>query len=160
MDLQCPSSQGGRGGGRLLFAASSAVEVRASFAAVSSTERWFSATPHTLETPCFDTWHPDILQKYTAVEIQDPISTAPNLPTKIVGFRGLDSSIILILRAGILRPIGNFLESLSQAMLVGGLGVNRLLRSIFKLRVSKFGVWAKQILTSRRWAFLAHRLIS
>ena len=34
-------------------------------------------------------------------------------------FRGFDSSIILILRGGIPRPIGDFPESLSQAMLVG-----------------------------------------
>ena len=29
----------------------------------------------------------------------------------------------------------------------------------FKLRISKFGVWVKQIIKRRRWAFLAHRLI-
>ena len=33
-------------------------------------------------------------------------------------------------------------------------------RSIFKLRISKFGVLVKQILTTRRWIVLAHRLIS
>ena len=37
----------------------------------------------------------------------------------IVGFRGFDSSVILILRVGIPRPIGDFPESLSQAMLEG-----------------------------------------
>ena len=42
-----------------------------------------------------------------------------NPPTTIVGFRGFDSNIILILRGGIPRPIGSFPESLSQAMLVG-----------------------------------------
>ena len=52
----------------------------------------------------------------------------PNLPTNIVGFKGCDSSIILIQRGGIPRFIGNFPESLTQAMLVGtilvgGLGV-------------------------------------
>ena len=47
-----------------------------------------------------------------------PYST-PNLPADIVGFRGFDSSIILNLRGGILRPIGNFPEVLSQAMLAG-----------------------------------------
>ena len=47
------------------------------------------------------------------------VSVTPNLPTNIVGFRRFDSSIILNLRDGIPRPIGNFLESLSQAMLVG-----------------------------------------
>ena len=31
---------------------------------------------------------------------------------------------------------------------------------IFKLRIYNFGAWVKQILTQRRWAFLAHRLIS
>ena len=34
-------------------------------------------------------------------------------------FRGFDSSIILMIRGGILMSIGNFLESLSPAMLVG-----------------------------------------
>ena len=46
-------------------------------------------------------------------------SAAPNLPTNIVDFRGFDSGIILILRGGILMAIGDFPESLSQAMLVG-----------------------------------------
>ena len=41
----------------------------------------------------------------------------PDLPTNIVDFRGFDSSIILKLRGGILGPIGNFTELLSQAML-------------------------------------------
>ena len=55
-------------------------------------------------------------------------SCTANLPTNIVDFRGLDSSIILILSGGILMSIGDFPESLSQAMLVGimvvgGLGV-------------------------------------
>ena len=45
-----------------------------------------------------------------------------------MGFRGFDSSTILILMGGIPRPIGDFPESLIQAMLVGtlflgGLGV-------------------------------------
>ena len=43
-----------------------------------------------------------------------------------MGFRGLDSSIILIVRGGILRPIGDFPESLSQAMLVGIMLVGKL----------------------------------
>ena len=49
-----------------------------------------------------------------------------NLPTNIVGFRGFDSNIILIIRGGISRPIGNCPESLSQAMLVGIMLVGRL----------------------------------
>ena len=57
-----------------------------------------------------------------------------NFPTNIVDFRGFDSSIILILRGGIPRPIVDFPESLSQAMLagimlVGGLGVCDELRA-------------------------------
>ena len=50
----------------------------------------------------------------------------PNLPTNIVDFKGFDSSIILIWRGGIPRPIGNSPESLSQAMLVGIMLVGRL----------------------------------
>ena len=49
-----------------------------------------------------------------------------NLPTKIMDFRGFDSSIIFILRGGIPRPIGNFPESLGQAILVGTMLVGRL----------------------------------
>ena len=45
--------------------------------------------------------------------------TTPNLPTNIVHFRVFDSSIILVWRGGIPRPIGDFPESLTQAMLVG-----------------------------------------
>ena len=50
----------------------------------------------------------------------------PNLPTNIMDFRGFDSSIILILRGGILMSIGDFPESLSQAILVGVMLVGRL----------------------------------
>ena len=50
----------------------------------------------------------------------------PNPPTNIVNFRGFDSSIISFLRGGILRPIGNFPEILSQAMLAGIMLVGRL----------------------------------
>ena len=39
--------------------------------------------------------------------------------TNIMDFRGFDSSIILILRGGILMSTGSFSESLSQAILVG-----------------------------------------
>ena len=51
-----------------------------------------------------------------------------SLRTKIMDFRGSDSSRILILRGGILRPIGNAPESLSQRILgiilKGSLGVS------------------------------------
>ena len=51
---------------------------------------------------------------------------APNLPTKVLDIRGLDSSRILMLRGGILSSIGDLPESLSQAILVGRLLVGRL----------------------------------
>ena len=54
-----------------------------------------------------------------------PFDTA-NLRTKIMDFRGFDSSIILILRSGIPRPIGSFPECLSRAILVGIILVGRL----------------------------------
>ena len=44
---------------------------------------------------------------------------APNLPTSFVDFRGFWLQHISKLRGGIPRPIGNFAESLSQAMLIG-----------------------------------------
>ena len=46
--------------------------------------------------------------------------------TKILDFRGFDSSRILTLRGGILVSIGDVPESLSQAMLVGIMLVGRL----------------------------------
>ena len=49
-----------------------------------------------------------------------------NLRTKILDFRGLDSSIILMSRGGTLMSIGNFLETLSQQILVGRFLVGRL----------------------------------
>ena len=60
------------------------------------------------------------------LRIDRPATCTANLRTKILDFRGFDSSIILILRGGILRPIGNFPESLSQAILVGIMLVGRL----------------------------------
>ena len=49
-----------------------------------------------------------------------------NLRTKIMDFRGFDASRILILRGGIPRPIGDFPESLSRAILLGIILVGRL----------------------------------
>ena len=54
------------------------------------------------------------------------VHNTPNLPTNMVDFSGLDSSTILLRRGGILMSTGNFLESLSQAMLVGTRFVGRL----------------------------------
>ena len=55
-----------------------------------------------------------------------------SLRTKITDFRGFDSSIVLILRRGILMSIGIFPESLSQGVLVGIVLVGRLgVRSVF-----------------------------
>ena len=53
-------------------------------------------------------------------------SSAANLRTKILDFGGLDSGRTLILRGGILMPIGNFPESLSQVILAGRFLVGRL----------------------------------
>ena len=52
-------------------------------------------------------------------------STA-NLRTKILDFRGFDSSRILIVRGGILMCVGNCPEVLSQRILVGIILVGRL----------------------------------
>ena len=49
-----------------------------------------------------------------------------NLRTKILDFRGFDPNIILIVRGGILMPIGDFPESLSQGILVGMILLGRL----------------------------------
>ena len=53
-------------------------------------------------------------------------STTANLRTKILNFRGFDSSRILISRGGIVSPIGNSPESLSQQILAGIILVGRL----------------------------------
>ena len=62
------------------------------------------------------------------VRLRSIYRATANLGTNIMDFRGFDLSIILTLRGGILKPIGDIPESLSQAMLVGvmlvgGLGV-------------------------------------
>ena len=46
--------------------------------------------------------------------------------TNIMDFRGFDSSRSLIIRGGIIMSIGDLLESLSQAILVGIMLVGRL----------------------------------
>ena len=48
-----------------------------------------------------------------------------NLRTKILDFRGFDSSTILNLRGGILRPVGNFPGILSQGILLGMIDLSR-----------------------------------
>ena len=49
-----------------------------------------------------------------------------NLRTKILAFRGFDSSRILIVRGGFLMSIGNSHEIVSQAILAGIILVGRL----------------------------------
>ena len=53
------------------------------------------------------------------VDAQDTLLVTANLRTIIMAFRGFDSSIILILRSGILMSKGDFPESLDQAIVVG-----------------------------------------
>ena len=57
--------------------------------------------------------------------IRDMWDTA-SLCTNIMDFGGFDSSVSLILRGGISRPVGDLPESLSQAILVGIMLVGRL----------------------------------
>ena len=77
---------------------------------------------------------------------RDSRASMANLGTKILDFRGFDSSIILIFRGGILMSIRNFPYNLSQAILVGiilvgrlgvmggtGWGVSRALRELTRL---------------------------
>ena len=54
-----------------------------------------------------------------------PPRPTADLRTKILDFRGFDSSIIVVLRGGILMCMGSFPEMLSQAILVGILLVGR-----------------------------------
>ena len=55
-----------------------------------------------------------------------PLCCTANLLTNIMDLRGFDSSTILVLRGGILMSIGDFPESLSQAILVGSMFVGGL----------------------------------
>ena len=55
-----------------------------------------------------------------------PSGSAANLPTKILDFRGFDSSIVLILRGGTLMSIGSSSEVLSQRVLAGIVLARRL----------------------------------
>ena len=56
-----------------------------------------------------------------------PFAATASLRTNIMDFRGFDSSMtILIIRGVISRPMGDFEEYLSQAMLVGIMLVGRL----------------------------------
>ena len=66
------------------------------------------------------------------IKRQEGLQATANPPTNMVDFRGFDSSVILLRRGGIPRPIGDFPESLSQAILVGIMLAGRLgvLRSL------------------------------
>ena len=85
-----------------------------------------------LKKPCvrqvvLDKWFPRLIQ-YSVIYntiIWLSVLTA-NLCPKILDLRGFDSSIILILRGGILMSIGNFPKCLSPQILVGIISVERL----------------------------------
>ena len=64
-------------------------------------------------------------QTTIASQASRQLATA-NLRTKILDFRGLDSSRILILRNAILMSMGDFPDILSQEILVGISLVGRL----------------------------------
>ena len=63
-----------------------------------------------------------------------------NLPTNIVDFKGFDSSIILISRGGILMSVGDFPESLSQAILVGCNVRRRMVNTIITIIIMNITV--------------------
>ena len=58
-------------------------------------------------------------QAMSQLHVIEPASSTANPPTNIMDFRGFDSGTILILRVGILMSMGNFPESLTQAILAG-----------------------------------------
>ena len=68
----------------------------------------------------------DPCDRATALQRAKACLLTPNLPTKIVDLGGFDSSVMSLLRGRIPRPIGDFPESLSQAMLVGIMLAGRL----------------------------------
>ena len=77
--------------------------------------------------PCVSTPCPVVKCPYLCISdtcgptrwTRSPRPGTANLPTNIVGFRGSDSSIVLIIRGEIPRSIGDSPESLRQAILVG-----------------------------------------
>ena len=72
-----------------------------------------------------------------------------NLRTNIMDFRGFDSSRVLISRGVIPRPIGDFVESVTQAMLVGVMLVGTLsvcLASTASLTVPTSSTWIRRVL--------------
>ena len=82
-----------------------------------------------------------------------PLAT-PNPPNNTVHFRGLDSKMILNERVGILRPIGDFPESLSQAMLAGIMLVGRLgvwLAATDSLTLGMSSILAEAALVGSQW---------
>ena len=67
-------------------------------------------------------------------------------------FRGFDSSIILILRVGIPTSIGDFPESLSQAILVG---IINIIREVGRRQTSVCSTWDRhQVLRHRGFVAL------
>ena len=71
-----------------------------------------------------------------------------SLRNKILDVRGLDSSIILMLRVGILMSIGNFMEILSQRILAGIILVGRLGAAHLVRRaqaIQSAGQWAAEL---------------
>ena len=66
--------------------------------------------------------------------------------------------VVLLLQGGQAKG-GHELDAVAQSSCVKCAAKSHI-RPIFKLRISKSGVWVKQILERRRWIFLVHRLIS
>ena len=88
---------------------------------------------------------------YIYIYIYSPAleTSTANLCANIIDFGGFDSNIILILSGSIARPIGNFPESLSQAILVGiilvvRLGVNAVLAATDAFRRRSVAFWAER----------------
>ena len=91
-------------------------------------------------------------------------SRAASLRTKILDFRGFHSSIIVSLRGGIPRPIGNFPESSSQAILPSRDNVSREIGRMMALtsRIWWFPGWIseandhfKECVSDKKWRSVA-----
>ena len=86
---------------------------------------------------------------------QIELTCTANLRTKILDSTGFDSSIILIIRGGILMSIGDFPESVSRAILIGIMLVGRL--AVPSASPSS-GSWARRPLARRARPKLAPAL--
>ena len=106
----------------------------------ASTDRVYSENKHEKRatTRAREAWRISLLLIWLRGDAFQGLTANLRTSTKFMDFRGFYTSIILTLRGGIPRPIGNSLESLSHAILVGIILVGIILVGI--ILVGRLGV--------------------